>query len=211
VGSPREAINQATVSDDSGASPQGGDGGLRTWVVGVAGAGKTTFARRLATVVDATHIQLDDLFWLPEWKIRDDEDFLRAIAGEMASGDWVVDGQYPQAVEEYLMSANILVWVDPPFWRSYQRLVRRTLHRLWRRERFCGDNYESFGSVFGRKSMLWLALRYHRDQRRKISAICESFAEGGKTVVHARGSVLDALMTQPTALSSLHGKPIREI
>jgi len=44
----------------------------RVVVVGTSCAGKTTFARRLAGIVGAAHVELDALHWGPLWTPRPD-------------------------------------------------------------------------------------------------------------------------------------------
>lgn len=198
-------ITTGRAGAEPSVSPASADGQhlsrpLRAWVVGVAGAGKTELAMRLSSTLGAHHVELDDLFWLPGWKVREEEDFLRVVGESLQEDNWVADGQYPAAVQAYLDRADVLVWVDPPFLMSYLRLARRTFSRLLRHEMFCGSNYESVGSVFGRKSMLWLALRCHRDQRRKIRAMCDKSAKSGALQIHVRGAALKKLMSHPEAV-----------
>ncbi|QUQ65334.1 hypothetical protein [Kutzneria sp. CA-103260] len=166
----------------------------RVWVVGVSGSGKSTFGRLLAGRLGVEHVELDALFWLPDWKMRSDEDFAAVVAEALDSSSWVVDGQYPTAVERFMPVVDCVVWLDPPVWLSYPRLARRTLSRLFRRTRFCGENYESVSSVFGRKSMLWLAARYHQDQRRKIRALIDLHRGPETVLIHHRHGELAALV-----------------
>ena len=36
-------------------------------VMGVSGSGKTTYARKLASQLNVPHIELDTLYWGPDW------------------------------------------------------------------------------------------------------------------------------------------------
>jgi adenylate kinase family enzyme len=170
----------------------------KIWVFGVAGSGKSYVAERLAEGLGVRATPLDELFWEPDWKIRDADDF-RRLVDDASSGDtWVVDGQYPTAVEGFLRRADCVYWIDPPFRTSYPRLVRRTFRRLFSREEFCGGNTESYGSVFGRKSMLWLALRYHRQQRATISDMLAKHVDARARTVHVtrQSADLDRLLAR---------------
>ena len=52
---------------------------MRVVVIGIGGSGKTTFAGRLAVQLGVPHVELDSLYWLPGWTIRDHEDFREAV------------------------------------------------------------------------------------------------------------------------------------
>jgi len=39
----------------------------RIAVVGTSCSGKTTFAANLASIVNRKHIELDTIYWLPDW------------------------------------------------------------------------------------------------------------------------------------------------
>ncbi|CRL43945.1 Shikimate kinase [Sodalis glossinidius str. 'morsitans'] len=44
-------------------------------VVGTSGSGKSTSSRRLATQLAIPYIEMDTLFWQPNWTPSNDEDF----------------------------------------------------------------------------------------------------------------------------------------
>src|SRR6185437_6621009 len=51
----------------------------RVVVVGCSGAGKTTLARTLATLLDAPHVELDSIFHQPGWIPLGDEEFRATV------------------------------------------------------------------------------------------------------------------------------------
>lgn len=114
----------------------------RVVVVGGPGAGKTTIAAALAEALDVPHVELDGLWWGPDWTPVGGDEFrsrLRELAGR---GSWVADGNYVDvgAVEVLWPAADLLVWLDPPRTRSVVRAVRRTAARALRRELLWADN-----------------------------------------------------------------------
>lgn len=44
-------------------------------VVGTSGVGKSTLARRLAQELSLPYIEMDVLYWLPEWQGTPDDEF----------------------------------------------------------------------------------------------------------------------------------------
>src|SRR5438105_587112 len=69
----------------------------RIVVVGTTNAGKTTMARRLAAKLGVPHVELDALFWEPNWTEADDDVFVERVQNATAGDRWVACGNYSQA------------------------------------------------------------------------------------------------------------------
>lgn len=98
-------------------------GGMKILVLGLSGAGKSTWARRLAAGYGVPLLHLDTVHWLPGWVERDLTDE-RALVGEFLdeNGAWVIEGGYSDVhFERRLAEAD----------RIYVLLAPR-LVRLWR-------------------------------------------------------------------------------
>ena len=54
-------------------------------VVGTSGSGKSTFSKNIARKLNAPYIQLDELFWNPNWKESSDEDFFPKVEKALSS------------------------------------------------------------------------------------------------------------------------------
>ena len=63
-------------------------------VIRSTGSGKTTLAHDLAELLDIVHIELDAIYWRPDWTPRDSEDFLARTKAALQTDGWVVDGNY---------------------------------------------------------------------------------------------------------------------
>lgn len=113
----------------------------RIVVAGVSGVGKTTLARRIATVAGIPHTEIDALFHGPDWTPR--TEFLDDVRALIAHDAWVTEWQYSDARPLLTARADLLVWLDLPFWRvTLPRVVSRTLRRRLRREHLWNDNVE---------------------------------------------------------------------
>jgi adenylate kinase family enzyme len=110
-------------------------------VAGVSGVGKTTVARRIAQVADVPHTEIDALFHGPNWTPR--TTFLDDVAELVAQDAWVTEWQYTLARPLLAARADVLVWLDLPFWTStFPRVLRRTVRRRVRREEIWNGNIE---------------------------------------------------------------------
>jgi adenylate kinase family enzyme len=122
---------------------------MRVIVIGSSGAGKSTFARRLAQACDLAHVELDALNWGPDWTNRSADDpalFLRLVEEATRGDRWVTCGNYRPAMAANLPRATHLVWLDYPRPLVMARVIRRSFVRAaGRRELWPGTgNREDF-------------------------------------------------------------------
>jgi len=146
---------------------EAGSVGKRINVVGTTGCGKTTFAAALAERLGVPHIEMDALFWKPNWEQTPDEEFF-PIIDEATRGDrWVLDGGYSRTRAITWPRAEAIVWLDYSFARVFFRLVRRTIRRALTREELWTGCRESLRiSLFSRDSILiWCLKTYGRRRR----------------------------------------------
>ncbi|MGN7969458.1 AAA family ATPase [Microbacterium sp. 22296] len=113
----------------------------RVAVAGVSGVGKTTLARRIAAVAGIPHTEIDALFHGPDWTPR--PAFVDDVRALVARDTWVTEWQYSSARPLLAARADLLVWLDLPFWRvTLPRVVSRTLRRRLRAEQLWNGNLE---------------------------------------------------------------------
>ena len=72
----------------------GQTGAVRVSVVGCSGSGKSTIGRALADGLGVPFVELDSIFWQPDWQPLDDDEFRRRVAEVVAGDGWVIDGNY---------------------------------------------------------------------------------------------------------------------
>jgi adenylate kinase family enzyme len=101
----------------------------RVAVLGRAGAGKTTVARRLGEALGAPVIHLDALFWNADWTPVSSESFAERQRAVTSQDAWVLDGNYTSApgFEERLSRADAIVIVEAPLALCLWRVIRRWL------------------------------------------------------------------------------------
>lgn len=125
-----------SVSDPLAAAP------ARVLVAGVSGVGKTTFAKRVSQIADVPHTEIDGLFHGPNWTPR--ESFLDDVRELAHSDAWVTEWQYAAARPILAERANLLVWLDLPFFTvTLPRVISRTVARRIRREELWNGNREA--------------------------------------------------------------------
>ena len=143
----------------------------RVRVVGTSGAGKTTFARRLAEVLDVPYVELDEVFWDAGWVKRDREAARADLAARLAAPAWVVDGNWDSAAGDLLdAAADTVVWLDHPRRVVMRRVVRRSVHRGVTRTELWHGNRESLRNLVRRDPheniVLWAWTNHARVRER---------------------------------------------
>ena len=135
----------------------------RLIVIGTTGSGKTTLAKKIAEKLNCPHIQIDSLFWKPNWQEATDEELFAKIEEAVSQESWVLDGNYTRTNHLTWPKADTVVWVNFPFWLTfYQNFTRSFKRALTREELWEGTgNKESFGKMFSSDSILvWLFRSY---------------------------------------------------
>jgi adenylate kinase family enzyme len=156
-------------------------------VVGASGSGKTTLARRLAERLGVAHVELDALFWGPDWTPAPLETFRARVRDALAGDGWTTDGNYRKVRDLVWAQADTLVWLDYPLPLVMWRVTTRTLRRSLTGEELWSGNRESLrNALFDRDSIVLYALKSCRRHRREYPVLLDEPAYRHLRVVHLR-------------------------
>ncbi|MFK8138784.1 MAG: AAA family ATPase [Bdellovibrionales bacterium] len=159
-------------------------------VIGTTGSGKTTLAKEISTKLKLPHIQLDSLFWKPNWEEASDQEFFSKIRDAIRSDQWVVDGNYSRTQSITLSEADTVVWIDLPFWQTFYQLIFRTLGRIRSKQELWENtgNKESLKMMFSRDSiLLWFFKTYHRNRKKYLKMMSDS-SNGEIRFIHLKSN-----------------------
>jgi adenylate kinase family enzyme len=154
--------------------------GERISVVGTSSTGKSTLAERLANLIDGAYIELDALFWLPEWQESTTEDFRAKVRTAIdASPRWAVSGNYfSRGIPDITWAeGDTVIWLDLPFRTSFPRLLRRTYKRWRDDELLWGTNRERFwdhAKLWSNDSLPGYVIRNYHRSRGKYAAMFDA-------------------------------------
>jgi len=161
----------------------------RILVVGRTGSGKTTLARELAAALHVPHVELDSLYFGPEFSTVPLSLLRERTSAAIAGDRWVTDGN-KRAVRDLLWPrADTIVWLDYP--------VSVSLWRLGKRARWRTSVLKAQAAETGRKTGLprqflaaakgvLTALRSHAGQRREYPRMFAEPANQHLAVVRLR-------------------------
>ena len=164
----------------------------RIVVVGPSGSGKSTFARRAAEKLGRTHVELDELYWAPNWTPH--PDFLARVERAIAQDEWVIAGNYRAVREQIWSRATAILFLDVSLPVAVGRVVTRTIRRIVTREELFGGNRESFvhALLHPQGVLIWL-LHTHAQRRRDYRASFPRFPNATVFVARTRREA-DALL-----------------
>ncbi len=139
-------------------------------VVGTSGSGKSTFGRKLAAALAVPYIEMDALFWKPNWQETSNAEFFPKLEHALTAEAWVLDGNYTRTLSLKWRRTQMVIWLDFPlpmiFWRAVTRAVGYALSKkeLWKNT----GNTESFRKIFFSRDsiLLWTLTSFARVRRR---------------------------------------------
>jgi len=159
----------------------------RISVVGTTGSGKTTVACQIAQRLEIPHVELDALYWGPDWTPASLQVFRDRVAHAVSEDAWVVDGNYSKVRDIVWSRAETVVWLDYKLPVILWQLTRRTLRRAIGQEELWNGNRESLRrSLFSRDSIILWALKTYRRRREEYPALFEGPAYTHLDAVHLR-------------------------
>ncbi len=142
-------------------------------VVGTSGSGKSTFSKRISRILNLPYIEMDKIFWGPNWYWPSDEEFFRKLENELQKDSWVLDGNYTRSIPIKWQNVGTVIWLDFPFFTTLFRAIKRAFFRaLSGKEIWEGTgNRESFRkSFFSKDSIVWWTIKTHQSVRKKYES-----------------------------------------
>ena len=148
--------------------------GNKIVILGPTAAGKTTFSKKLSDYLNITHIELDDLFWKPNWVTSDNLEFRQKLNEKTSKGKWIVDGNYSMYKDLTVMRADTVIWLDYALPAITYRVIKRSLKRSITREVLWNNNRESIRRMFIKDSIILFAIRSYKKKRNDNLSIIEN-------------------------------------
>ena len=147
--------------------------GPRISIRGPVGSGKSTLGCTLGQRLGLPVIDLDALYWLPNWQANPLEQFRADVqaALDACPQGWICVGNYRRVQDLVLPRADTVLWLRLPFRVCFWRVFKRTVTRAWTKQPLWegNPNRESWRqSFFSRKSILLFAIT---NRKRQVESI----------------------------------------
>jgi len=167
-------------------------------VIGNICSGKSTLAQILSDRFDLKHIELDSIYWLPEWGACSMEVFKEQVSVATVGANWIVDGNYSLLRPIYWDKVRIVIWLNIPFRTTIWRLAVRSLKNILNHTKLWNGNTESLSRLFSRSSPFIWAWKTNRRRVREFPELLSLAAAQGKLTFEVRndyelGQVVDKI------------------
>ena len=143
----------------------------RILILGRTGSGKTTLGRELAASIGVPHVELDALYFGPNFSTAPLDLLRERTSAAIAEGQWVTDGNKSAVRDLVWPRADTIVWLEYPLvvslWRLGKRALRRTSTLKAQAVADTGGQASLRGQLVQAAKGVLTALRSHRGQRRE--------------------------------------------
>jgi hypothetical protein len=147
------------------------DGCERILVIGRTGSGKTTLARDIAAALGLPHVELDSLYFGPDFSTVPEPVLRERVASAIEADRWVTDGNKRAVRDLVWPRADTIVWLDYPvavsLWRLGRRATRRTA-TLRTQAAEAGTTKDLPKQMMAAAKGVLTALRSHTGQRKEF-------------------------------------------
>lgn len=100
----------------------------RVAIIGCPGAGKTTFARQLASITGLPLIHLDKIYHDTDHAYATNRQAWRTRVAELVSQPlWIIDGNYKSTFDIRLPAADTIIFLDYPTRLTVSRAIKRRI------------------------------------------------------------------------------------
>ena len=143
-------------------------------VIGTSGTGKSTFAKKLSAALDIPYIEMDKIFWLPNWTEPTNEVFFEHLKRVLEAPAWVLDGNYTRTVPIKWQKVDLVIWLDYSFPRTLFQAICRAFQRAWTQEELwegTGNRkkYESYMNDTKFSHIRFIRIRNHVEARKFLN------------------------------------------
>ena len=161
----------------------------RILILGRTGSGKTTLARELAAALDVPHVELDSLYFGPDFSTAPLPLLRERTSAAIAGDRWVTDGNKRAVRDLVWPRADTIVWLDYPLGVSFWRLAKRARRRTSALKEQAANGGRKTGlprQLLAAARGVLTALRSHAGQRREYPRMFAEPANRHLAVVRLR-------------------------
>ena len=97
----------------------------RILVTGSCGAGKSTFSKKLQSILKLELIHLDQYYHKPNWEEPKSGEWDKIVHTLVQKPSWIMDGNYNRTMDVRIKSADTIIYLDYPTLKCFWRVIIR--------------------------------------------------------------------------------------
>lgn len=164
----------------------------RILIIGSAGAGKSTLARRLHRVLGLPVIHLDTHYWRPGWVETPKEEWKDRVETLISQDEWIMDGNYGGTLDARLEACDAVFYLNFSRYLCLYRVFKRSLS-TWGRTR-SDMNPGCREQLPDREFLKWIWTYPSRRRPAVLAKLSEAESEGKRVFVTSSPKELERVM-----------------
>ena len=94
-------------------------------VLGCCGAGKSTFSKKLQSILKLPLIHLDSYYHKPNWEEPEKDEWERIVYSLVQKPFWIMDGNFSDTMDLRIKNADTIIYLDYPTLKCFWRVIIR--------------------------------------------------------------------------------------
>jgi adenylate kinase family enzyme len=97
----------------------------KVMVIGCCGSGKSTFSKKLQSILKLELIHLDQYYHKPNWEEPEKAEWERIVYSLIQKPSWIMDGNFSGTMGVRIKSADTIIYLDYPTLKCCWRVILR--------------------------------------------------------------------------------------
>jgi len=164
----------------------------RIIVIGVCGAGKSTFAKKLSKILDIQLYHLDKLWFKANWVERTKKEFDADLKQIIEEETWIIDGNYNRTIPMRIEKADTIIYLDYSTSRALKGVFKRRFQYMFKqRDDVAEGCKENINWEF-----LKFVLNFRKDFRPKTMKLIENLEESKRLIIFKNDKEADLFLKE---------------
>jgi len=161
-------------------------------IIGCCGAGKSTFSKKLQSILNVELIHLDRYYHKPNWEEPKKEEWERIVNNLIKKPSWIMDGTYIESLDIRIEKCDTLIYLDYSILKCFFRVVKRVFIDYGKkRSDMAPGCKEEFDLEF-----LKYVLTFNYKNRANIYNILEKVKTTKDVIILKKDKELDSFLSQ---------------
>ena len=153
----------------------------RIAIIGAPGSGKTTLSQKLEKLYNLPLFNIDTIYQLPNWVMRDPKERDAMILEEADKDKWIIDGTFIDTLEYRVNRADRVIFLDYSTWTFLRGIFDRLIHNYGKEKPDMPGCKEKFDLSF-----IAYVCRYNFERRKLIYGILNQNPDSDIRIVKYR-------------------------